>query len=228
MQWIQDYQLVLFDFDGLLVNTEEIHYMAYQRMCAQRGVTMDWSFENYCKIAHYSSDGLSEQLFKLYPALESQGAPWSQLYAEKKQAMVDLLNEGAVQLMPGVDKLLALEKASINRCVVTHSAVELIDAVRRQHSIFDSIPVWITREHYSNPKPDSECYLKAISMLAKPSDKVVGFEDSPRGLTALRGTRAKPVLVCEINYPEIPEFVAAGVAHYPSFTAIPDDRPLKS
>lgn len=228
MQWIHHYQLFLFDFDGLLVNTEEIHYMAYQRMCAQRGVKLDWGFENYCKIAHYSSEGLREKLFALYPELAAQGASWEQLYAEKKAAIVSLLNEGAVQLMPGVEKLLlALQEAGISRCVVTHSPIELIDAVRRKHAIFDSIPVWITREQYTKPKPDSECYLEAIRKLASPADHVIGFEDTPRGITALLGTRAKPVLICETNYPEIPEYESLGVVHYKSFTAIPDDQPLK-
>lgn len=226
MQWINDYQLVLFDFDGLLVNTEELHYKAYQRMCAKHGVVLDWGFDNYCKIAHYDSEGLSEQLYQLYPKLKEQPS-WDVLYAEKKQAMVDLLNEGAAKMMPGVEKLLtALQDASVARCVVTHSASELINVVRRQYPIFDTIPVWITREHYVKPKPDPECYQTAITRLAKPSDKIVGFEDTPRGLKALLGTRAKPVLICEMKYPEIPLFEAKGVVHYSTFSAIPDDQPL--
>lgn len=228
MQWIHDYQLVLFDFDGLLVNTEEIHYQAYQRMCARHGVVMEMSFENYCKIAHYRSEGLSEALYGQYPKLREQEPVWSVLYAEKKQAMIDLLNEGAVQLMPGAERLLlALNDAGISRCVVTHSANELISIIRKQHAIFDTIPVWITREQYSKPKPDPECYVKAVSLLAKPEDKIVGFEDSPRGLKAMMGSRAKPVLICQPIYPEIPDFVSNGVAHYTSFSAIPDDKPLK-
>ena len=33
MDWIKKYQLFLFDFDGLLVNTEEMHFLAYKQMC---------------------------------------------------------------------------------------------------------------------------------------------------------------------------------------------------
>lgn len=224
MQWVNHYQLVLFDFDGLLVNTEELHYKAYQRMCANRGVVMDMSFENYCKIAHYNSIGLSEQLYKHYPKLK--GVSWETLYAEKKQEMINLLEEGTVQLMPGVERILtALEEASVPRCVVTHSPSEIINTVRKGHPIFDTISVWITREHYTKAKPDPECYIKALEMLAKPSDKIIGFEDTPRGLNALLGTRVKPVLICETPYPEIPTFIAAGIAHYPTFLDIPDQGP---
>jgi beta-phosphoglucomutase len=139
--------------------------------------------------------------------------------------MIDLLNEGAVQLMPGVERLLlALKEANIPRSVVTHSAIELINIIRKQHKIFDTIPVWITREQYSKPKPDPECYIKTISMLAKSEDKVIGFEDTPRGLISMMGSNAKPVLISQIMYPEIPDFINAGVTYYPSFEAIPDDK----
>ncbi|MEI8365834.1 MAG: HAD family phosphatase [Parachlamydiaceae bacterium] len=224
MLWIRQFQLFLFDFDGLLVNTEEIHYAAYKRMCAQRGVTLDLSFEAYCRMAHYTSTGMRDKLCLEYPELLAQAGSWDRLYAEKKQAVIDLFNEGAVHPMPGVVPLLtALENAAIPRCVVTHSADELVKAICRQNPIFDTIPTWITRGHYSQAKPHPECYLKAINMLAKPGDRVVGFEDSPRGLTALQGTNAHPVLICKIEYPEIPTFVAQGVSHFPSFDAIPHD-----
>lgn len=225
MHWIHDYQLFLFDFDGLLVNTEEIHFMAYKRMCQAHGYTLDWSFERYCQAAHYDSEALRIQIYEKFPHLQAKEPLWSALYAQKKQAVIDLLNEGAVHLMPGVEKLLkSLQAANIKRCVVTHSPQELIDTVVRKHPILKSIPNWITREHYSHPKPSSECYLKAIEMFASSKDRVIGFEDSPRGMMALLGTRAKPVLICQANYPEIPAFIARGVVHYPSLESIPGDK----
>jgi haloacid dehalogenase superfamily, subfamily IA, variant 3 with third motif having DD or ED len=221
MDWIKEYQLFLFDFDGLLVNTEEIQFMAYKRMCAGRGVDLKWQFSDYCRVAHYSSEGLRDQIYAQYPELKDQEPSWNVLYSEKKKALADLLNEGAVHPMPGVVKLLtALQDAGIPRCVVTHSPDELVNIARRKNPIFNTIPVWFTRENYSHPKPNPECYLKAIETLAKPTDKVIGFEDSPRGLRALMGTRAKPVLVCPDIYPEIPTFVSAGVTYYPSFESL--------
>lgn len=225
MHWIQDYQLFLFDFDGLLVNTEEIHYLAYKRMCAQRGVNFDWDFESYCRVAHYSATGLKEKMYKQYPKLFEQEPSWNVLYSEKKQAIIDLIKEGAVRLMPGAESLLlALHDANIPRCVVTHSPDELVSVIREQNPVLNTIPSWFTREHYAQPKPHPESYLKAIETLAAPEDKVIGFEDTPRGLTALMGTRATPVLICEINYPEIPDFVAQGVFHFPTLDSLPKDR----
>lgn len=221
MQWIHDYELYLFDFDGLLVNTEQMQFAAYKRMCAGRGVHLNWSFEEYCRIAHYSADAMPGKLYGSFPELKTIEPRWEVLYAEKKKAMEDLLNEETIGLMPGVEKMLTLlENAGVKRCVVTHSPDHLVAIARKKNPILNTIPYWFTREHYSHPKPNPECYLKAIEKYAIPSDRVIGFEDSPRGLTALMGTRAKPVLVCEDIYPEIPAFKSKGVSHFHNFNEL--------
>lgn len=223
MEWIHDYQLFLFDFDGLLVNTEEIHYRAYKKMCADRGFTLSWDFTRYCFMAHYDSELLKETLLKELPDLKRMEPDWNVLYAEKKRAMIELLNQGQVHLMPGVaDFLNLLAKENINRCVVTHSPNEQIQIIKKQNPILQTIPHWFTRETYTHPKPHPECYLNAIKKLAADSSNVIGFEDTPRGLTALMQTRAKPVIVSKIPYPEIPQYIREGALHFPSFEALPN------
>ncbi len=55
MKWIHDFQLFLFDFDGLLVDTEGLHYAAYVNIMAARGYRLDWSFAEYSQMAHLNS-----------------------------------------------------------------------------------------------------------------------------------------------------------------------------
>lgn len=224
MHWIKEFQLFLFDFDGLLVNTEEIHYLAYIRMCANRGFNLDWSFSRYCSAAHHLAEGLRDQIYEKFPQLLIQEPDWNILYAEKKQAFIDLIQEGPVNLMPGVESFLSLlESINAKRCVVTHSARPLIDIIRKKNPVLNTIPNWITREDYSMPKPSPECYLKAIAAYAKDEDKVIGFEDAPRGLNALRMTRALPVLICPSDYPSVNEISKEGVLHFPSFNDLPKE-----
>jgi beta-phosphoglucomutase len=217
MKWIQNYQLYLFDFDGLLVNTEHLHYQAYLDMCKGRGFNLDWSFPRYCLAAHREATALRDQIYAEIPKLKALEPSWDILYAEKKQAYIDLISQGNITLMPGAEKLLiALQQANIKRCVVTHSAKQLIDIIRSQHAILNTIPTWFTREDYSNPKPSPECYLKAINILAEPNDRIIGFEDSPRGLKALEGTRAQPVIICEPDIPGLKEIIGKNTIHFNS------------
>lgn len=177
-------------------------------MLKQRGVKCSWTFDRFCELAHRNATALREAILSEFPTL---GSDWSQLYAEKKQIYETRVAQGDVELMPGVAPLLgALAQSGIERCVVTNSFYGQISAIRKSQSSLQTIPHWITREDYEEPKPSSECYLKAIQRFGKPGGKVIGFEDSLRGLQALLGTPALPVLVCPSHHPllgEVPDHV---------------------
>lgn len=212
MQLTKRYQLILFDFDGLLVNTEDIHYQSYLDMCAKRGFELKLTFHEFCQIAHYRSEGLKDEIYRKLPQLQKQEPDWNVLYQEKKFAFLELVDAGKVELMKGAEKLLEkLDRDGVKRCVVTHSSKTLVDSIRKRHPILNTIPYWITREDYERPKPEPECYIKAIQRYAKEDENVLGLEDTPRGLTALMKTKAKPVIVAQFDYPELPSFIEKGV-----------------
>ncbi len=221
MNWIRDFQLFLFDFDGLLVDTEGLHFAAYVNALARRGYRLDWSFAQYSELAHLNNTAIREGLYAEFPDLDPN---WDRIYAEKKEAYVELLASGKLKLMPGVEPLLkALEKAGIRRCVVTHSLLEHTLPIRAKLPVLNSIPKWITREDYDKPKPDPECYLRAIQLYGQPGDRIIGFEDSVRGLQALKGTPALPVLVCPSHHPLLELATEGGVLHFETFERIPMD-----
>jgi beta-phosphoglucomutase len=218
MQWIHNYQLFLFDFDGLLVNTEHLHYQAYVNMLAKRGYQLKLSFANFFELAHFNSTAWREALYAEIPDLEPN---WEILYKEKKEEFLNLLVTGKVELMPGAEELLkALDEAKIRRCVVTNSILDHIKLIRARLPILNTIEKWITREDYEKPKPSPECYLKAIELYGKPGDRIIGFEDSVRGHKALCGTPAFPVLICPKHYPLLEIALQQGGAHFESLEEI--------
>lgn len=218
MKWIRDFQLFLFDFDGLLVNTEHIHYQAYVNVLEKRGHKLDLSYGNFCELAHLNSTAWKEALYLHIPNLEPN---WQVVYNEKKEAYLELLSSGKVELMPGVEPLLrALQQSNIRRCVVTHSVLQHIQPIRAKLEILQTIPHWITREDYDQPKPSPECYLRAIQLYGKPGDRIIGFEDSVRGLTALKKTPALPVLVCPSHHPLLEMATEGQVLHFESLNQI--------
>ncbi len=201
MNWIHKFDLFLFDFDGLLVNTEELHLEAYKELCLRHGIVLDWSLNQFFEIAHLSATGLKEALYPRF----INGEIWEDLYTEKKQIYQTLIEKGHLTLMPGVEPLLkALEQSNKKRCVVTHSAKASVDLIREKIAILQTIPQWFTRESYQQPKPHPDGYLTALKALAKPGDRVVGFEDSARGLTALKAAGVETaLLICPPNHPQL-------------------------
>lgn len=197
-------------------------------MCQARGFVLDWDERRYMQYALFSPTALQEAIYAHFPDLKKQEPNWSVLYAEKKQAYRELLKERGAGLMPGAELLLKeLERAGIKRCVVTHSPSEQIAQIRLQNPILDSIPHWITREDYEKPKPSPECYQKAIALLKEPGDRIIGFEDSPRGLRALLGTEAEGVMVSDVfpqkELQDILEQLPRPAVHTPSLLEINEE-----
>lgn len=221
MQWIDRFDLFLFDFDGLLVDTESLHYQAYVNMCAKNGEILDWDFSTFLSIAHKNGNALKEAIYGTFPDLQQKD--WKDLYEEKKQYYMELLQHGKVELMPGVYSLLEeLEKKNKKRCVVTNSTLPQTNGMKVQHKILRTIPHWITREDYIEPKPHPECYLRAIDLYGEKGDRIIGFEDSLRGIKALLKTPAKPVLVCPPHYPLLETSLDAMVQYFPALDEIPE------
>jgi HAD superfamily hydrolase (TIGR01509 family) len=216
MNWIHNYDLFLFDFDGLLVNTEELHFAAYRELCQGKGFELDWNLNRFFQAAHFDATGLQRALYEKFPDLQQYG--WDILYAEKKKIYQGLLEKGEVALMPGVEELLrALEKSGKKRCVVTNSAKVQIDLIKEQIEVLQTIPYWFTRETYALPKPHPDGYLKALEKLKEPGDRVIGFEDSVRGLKSLKDAGVSTaLLICPEDHPQLQE----PIPFFPSFEVL--------
>ena len=208
MNW-HDYDLICFDFDGVLVDSESLHFAAYKQMCAKRGFSLKWDDAQYAKYALYSADGLRQAILNEFPKLKE--FPWETLYTEKKAALQTLI-ETHVALMPGASEFLESLKG-LPTCVVTNSLRSQVETIKKRHPILQTIPRWITREDYSNPKPDPECYKLAI----QGAKKAIGFEDSPRGLSALLGSGAEAILITDVLPQEEVAKLPGSFRHVESF-----------
>lgn len=208
---LMNYNILLFDLDGLLVNTEEIHFEAYMKMLKGRGCQTPFTFNDFSAIAHTSSHGLREWLSPLIPHVS-----WDILYQEKQTAYLDLLEKGAVSLLPGVSEFLALTSDK-KRAVATNSNESQVKLIRKHVPALNVITTWVTREQYTNPKPAPDAYLTAYHKLAKQGDRALGFEDSLRGIQALQSAGFDAVLICSPDHPQMNQTISA--PYYPSFTA---------
>ena len=210
-------KLVLLDFDGLLVNTEKLHHLAYQEAFLIWNCPLDIDFYSYAALAHHASGtGLKDYLYSLYPHLTGK---WDEIRADKLQIYSKLI-QTEVKLMPYVEEfLLCLEKKSIPTCVVTNSLRKDIEAIKSHLKILEKIPHWITRENYQKPKPDPDGYLTALKLFPHiAASDAIGFEDTLKGIEALKKAHIKPILICDQAHPQLKN--AKGIKHFDSFKAL--------
>lgn len=198
MKWVDDFDLFLFDLDGLLVNTEILHYQAYIEMLKRRGSHLNWSFSKFLEIAHFDGDSLKNGIYFDFPTLLKKEPNFNILREEKNLIFLDILKASKIDFLPGVLSLLeTLDKKDLKRCVVTNSSKKMTDLIILKCPELKNIPNWVTREDYLNPKPSSDSYLKAIEMFSLQEDRIIGFEDSLRGIRALQQTKAVSVLISD-------------------------------
>lgn len=186
-------ELLLFDLDGLLVDTEVFHWQAYRATCEKLGGSLPWSFQKYLALSGKSATAIEEQLRLEQPIL-FHGRTWNDLYVEKKRQLESILATKPIPLMPGVEPFIAAHSHK-PMAVVTNSPKAFTELVMRNHPFLANISCWVYREKYKAPKPSPEGYLCACREKGTPPHNAVGFEDSLRGVEALLAAGCTPILV---------------------------------
>lgn len=172
--------IVLFDFDGVLVDTET----QYSRF-------WDGIGRDFLGVEDFGWTIKGQTLKQIYG---------KHIVSEEDREKVTLLLDEfernmSYDFLPGVPEFLAtLKSAGIRTAIVTSSNDKKMANVHRAHpelsSMMDRI---LTSEDFTRSKPDPECFLKGMEVLgASPSETVV-FEDSLHGLAAGRASGAKVI-----------------------------------
>lgn len=215
--WLLQYQGFFFDFDGLLVDTEYLHFQSYQQMLRSKGFSLPWDFTTYCKYAHQETSVFSKAIYALFPLLHNLESNWMILREEKQTIYQELIVKGFAKAMPGAQKLLQYLKTHQKLCyVVSNCTKAQAAAIHHYLPFLDCIDEWITRESYASPKPSADGYLLALEKSKLKSQLTIGFEDSTKGLEALKKTPIRPILIVPSCYPEPPPHLVANITVFDS------------
>lgn len=175
---------ILFDFDGVLVNSEMIHFLAFEKAGRDAGITI--TQEQYFNEAiGFDDRGAWKQLAKLHN-VQLDPAALLQLMAYKAQVMRDLLAKKTYSALPGVEALVRGLWRNYPLAIVSGALREEIELMCDGIGLRDCFRVIIAAEDVSQGKPNPEGYLKACEELSrlekktiKPANALV-FEDAPR------------------------------------------------
>jgi len=170
---------ILFDNDGVLVDTEGYYFQANREALARFGVTLDR--EAYVELFLRDSRGAWDRLRARGVAereIEAARAARDRRYEE-------LLGAGDL-LMPGVAAGLEALEGRFRLAIVTSSEPAPFAAVHARAGILQHFELALTREQYDKAKPDPEPYLCAVRLLGVPPERCLVVEDSERGLRAAK------------------------------------------
>jgi HAD superfamily hydrolase (TIGR01509 family) len=185
---------VLFDMDGLLVDSEPLWFEAERSVMARMGGP--WSEADQQQLmggslAHSVAYMRARALRPAEPAL---------IGAWLLDTMAALVAERGVPLMAGAAELLAgLAAAGIPQALVTSAQRRIMDAVLASTGL--TFGVTVCAEDVGAAKPDPEPYLRAAALLGEPPGGCVVLEDSPRGIASARAAGCPVIAVPSMPRP---------------------------
>lgn len=183
-------QAVVFDCDGLLIDTETPWYRVMAEVFEERG--QELPLELYGRIL-----GTTDAAFDLLGYLEeSTGIPVDR--KATTQRMRDRHTELMTreQLRPGVvDYLQQARQLGLQIGLASSSGREWVERHLRENHIFDYFQVIRTSDDVQKVKPDPELYLSALNALGVEPRNAVAFEDSPNGSRAAKAAGMNLVIV---------------------------------
>jgi len=167
---------VLFDLDGVLTDTERLHWAAYRRVLLELGV--DMGLEEYRRwfIARGIGPEYACRTYRLPVAPD-------ELRALKAPVYRALLEEG-VRAMPGAREALARLATSHRLALATNTARAEVDLILEQLGLASFLCTTITREDYVRAKPAPDAYLAAAAALGLAAVECAVVEDTERGAAA--------------------------------------------
>jgi len=197
-------EAVIFDFDGVIVDTEPLHYAAFQRTLEPIGLHFTWQEYIDTYIGFDDRDAFKH-------AFSSKTKTISQdelhvLIGQKAMFFQDVIRSG-VSAYPGVLDLIAYMSSNKVPLAICSGALRSdIDPILEMLGISKYFDVIVTADDVAVSKPDPECYQLAFQRLKSAhnnpfsKDAALAIEDTPAGISS---AKAAGLSVCAVtnSYP---------------------------
>ncbi|QPJ64044.1 MAG: HAD family phosphatase [Candidatus Nitrohelix vancouverensis] len=199
---LNDCEAVIFDFDGLLADSEPYHYRAYNEVFERYGHTLDP--DEYW--VEWTSKGKGIQGEIERHQLDLDVDPKA-LRLEKFKLYSVYCQSGDIKLFPSAKQLVRLLGEKRKLAIASGSWKHDIEAILDNADARTLFPVILGKGEALREKPHPDIFLEAARALDCPPQKCIVIEDALKGLTAAKGAQMPCVIIRnplnqEIHFPE--------------------------
>lgn len=184
-------EALIFDVDGTLAETEELHRQSFNLTFQQFKLDWHWDPELYTELLQ--TTGGKERMIRYVehyrPEARSVLEQLPALHRTKTRSYLDLLGKGALKLRPGVERLIdEAQERGVKLAIATTSTPLNVKALLRA-TLGEDAPNWFAiaaGDVVDRKKPDPAVYFEALEALSVGPAHAIAFEDSANGLRAAR------------------------------------------
>jgi beta-phosphoglucomutase len=194
---------VLFDFDGILVNSEPLHFQAFREVLAAEHI--DLTEEEYFReLIGFDDRGAFRHVYESRQR-ELPAKTFLALMAGKGRIMRQIIHRGQFSALPGVEEFVRALWRTRPLAICSGALREEIEGMLQGISLRDCFSVIVGAEDVSVGKPDPQGYLLTTQLLAEkigkplaPADCLI-IEDAPTVIASVKKV-GFPVLAVTTSY----------------------------
>ena len=180
---------VVFDLDGLVLNTEDVFDLAGRELLANRGLQMT------SQIHHSMLGRRPDEAFQAMKDLTGITDSIETLKQETRELFYGFADQH-LAVMPGLLNLLDyIDELELPRALATSSPRDYMVEMLSRFDLLDRFPFSLTAEDVTKGKPNPEIYLKAAESLNIVPERMLVLEDSETGTRAAASAGAFAVAV---------------------------------
>lgn len=191
---------VIFDFDGVIADTEPLHFEAFRSLAAPLGIELAWEAYRARYMGFDDRDAFRALFRDAGRSLAEEEL--AGLIDAKAAAFAKLAEGQGVEPYPGVVPLIGALAGRVPLALCSGALRSDVHPILERAGLKACFAVMVTAEDVAVSKPDPECYLEALRRLAArfpgrafPASRAVAIEDTPAGIAAARGAGLKVLAV---------------------------------
>lgn len=205
---------VVFDMDGVLVESEHLWEGLWTAFAAERGA--QWGPEQT-----KSCQGMSApEWARFLTGFAGGGDSAEDTEREVVDGMIRALEGGEIDLLPGARQMIT-DAAALGPIALASSAPRrVIDAVLAHHSVDHHFKATVSSAEVPRGKPSPDVYLAAAEKLGVPAADCLAVEDSSNGLRAAAAAGMTVVAIPNPTYPPAEDALAGAAFSAPDHDAV--------
>jgi HAD superfamily hydrolase (TIGR01509 family) len=195
-------EAVVFDLDGVIVDSEHVWDEVRQRLAEERGGR--WHDQ-----ASRDMMGMSSHEWSLYMHdVIGLAEPPEEINAEVVRRLVAVYRE-ELPLLPGAVEAVEALAARWPLGLASSSNRELIDLVLRVSGLERLFATTVSSEEVARGKPAPDVYLEAARRLDVPAERCAAVEDSENGILSAKAAGMRVIAIPNPQYPPADDALAA-------------------
>lgn len=192
-------KLIVFDLDGVLVSTKDLHYISLNR--ALNNVDSKYEISLKDHLERYDGLPTSRKLKMLTIDKNLPVNLYEQINRDKQKYTFDLIRTTIKRDERLIGILKQLKDDGYKIYVASNAIRETVKLLLYYSGLIEYVDHYISNEDVKNSKPNSEIYLRCMIDAGVNPDETLIVEDSPRGIESAQNAKSHILIV------ENPEFV---------------------